>query len=315
LGYATLFGAPTGGTPNHYGNIGSFTLPNSRLQINYSTRFFSSSVRTDALFPDVPVALASSDYFARFDPVLASLNVSVPVTRPPSGIAVVNAATLRAGDPVSPGSLATAFGDFSQLPAADAKGVPWAKSLSGVTVLVNGVAAPLLAVRPTQINFQIPGTTPLGFPEIRITRDGAGVATDVFAVATASPGMFVVPATDISRPGAILNQDSAPNSATAVARRGDIIQIYATGQGPSDPPAEDGLPGGTNPPSISRLSPRVIFGVEPAEVVYSGLSPELPGVWQINARVPDQPSVSGQVPVYVVQGSALSNAVTAWVEK
>src|SRR4029077_20889706 len=125
------------------------------------------------------------------------------------------------------------------------------KSLSGVAVLVNGVAAPLLAVRPTQINFQIPGITPLGFPEIRITRDGADVATDAFAVTAASPGMFVVSATDISRPGAILNQDSALNSATAVARRGDIIQIYATGKGPSAPPAEDGAPGGSNPPSVS----------------------------------------------------------------
>jgi uncharacterized protein (TIGR03437 family) len=315
LGYATLLGMPTGGTPNHYGNIKSFTLPNSRLSVNYSTAFFSSSSRTDALFPDIPISLSSADYFSRFDPVLAALSLPAQPRYASGSIAVVNAANLRAGYPVAPGSIAAAFGDFPAAPASDTADIPWPASLNGVQVLVNNIAAPLLAVRPNQINFQVPGATPAGLPEIRVTLNGSDLGKDVFPTAAAAPGLFIASGTDISRPGAILNEDNRLNGAGAIARRGEAIQIYGTGQGVTNPAVGDGLPGGTDAPSVSLFPTTVVFGSEPGTVLYSGLSPVLPGVWQINVRVPDQPSVSGQIPVYVVQGSAVSTAVTLWVEK
>ena len=46
-----------------------------------------------------------------------------------------------------------------------------------------------------------------------------------------------------------------------------------------------------------------------------GLSAEFPGLWQINVRVPDAPSVAKQVPVFVIgDGGAVSNGVSFWVE-
>ena len=50
-------------------------------------------------------------------------------------------------------------------------------------------------------------------------------------------------------------------------------------------------------------------------VTYSGMSPEFPGLWQINVRLPDAPSIAKQVPLFVIgDGGAVSNAVTVWVE-
>jgi hypothetical protein len=65
-----LAGEPTGGKPNHYGNVMTLTLPNSRLQISYPTQFFSSPITTSALNPDVPVPFPSSAFFQNDDPYL-----------------------------------------------------------------------------------------------------------------------------------------------------------------------------------------------------------------------------------------------------
>jgi uncharacterized protein (TIGR03437 family) len=182
-------------------------------------------------------------------------------------------------------------------------------------VYVNGVAAPLLAVRTTQINFQIPAAARAGLAEIRVALNGTDIAQDFFAVAPSAPGVFVASPTDYAKPGMIVNADSSLNYTSNVAQRGSVIQIYATGQGSTLPPVADGSSGGSDQLSYAQLPVSVMFGYEPGEVLYSGLSPALPGVWQINVRVPKDPSVSGQMPVYLVSGKVVSAAVTLWVEK
>ena len=39
----------------------------------------------------------------------------------------------------------------------------------------------------------------------------------------------------------------------------------------------------------------------------------LPGLWQINAQVP-QSSSTGQVPVFLIAGNLASNGVTLWIK-
>jgi uncharacterized protein (TIGR03437 family) len=56
--------------------------------------------------------------------------------------------------------------------------------------------------------------------------------------------------------------------------------------------------------------PRVYFGADAVEVVFSGLSPAFPGLRQINVRVPESPNVSGQMPVFVAMGGGASNGVS-----
>lgn len=50
---AIFYGEPTGGNVNGYGNVGSLTLPNSKLQISYSMDFFELSDKfKDSFIPD-----------------------------------------------------------------------------------------------------------------------------------------------------------------------------------------------------------------------------------------------------------------------
>ncbi len=68
---AVLIGEPTGGKPNHFGEIQSFTLPNSKLVVSHSTKWFQRfDEDLDAVYPDVPVEVESADFFAGNDPVL-----------------------------------------------------------------------------------------------------------------------------------------------------------------------------------------------------------------------------------------------------
>ena len=68
---ATLFGTPTGGKPNSYGELRSFRLPASGLRVFYSTKYFRM-LEDDppAVEPDVLVEPRAADVFAGRDPVL-----------------------------------------------------------------------------------------------------------------------------------------------------------------------------------------------------------------------------------------------------
>lgn len=60
-------------------------------------------------------------------------------------------------------SIATIFGTNLASAPADARGASLPRQLAGTSVSVNGVAAPLFYVSPSQINFQLPSngdTTP-----------------------------------------------------------------------------------------------------------------------------------------------------------
>ena len=73
---AILIGEPTGGKPNHFGEIKSFELPNSKLTVSHSTKWFKKvDGDPDAVHPSVLIEVGSDDFFAGNDPVLdAALN-------------------------------------------------------------------------------------------------------------------------------------------------------------------------------------------------------------------------------------------------
>lgn len=66
-----FFGEPTGGKPNHFGEVRSFRLPHSNLTVHHSTKYFEIVPGNAAsLFPDHTVRTTADDYFAGHDPVL-----------------------------------------------------------------------------------------------------------------------------------------------------------------------------------------------------------------------------------------------------
>jgi hypothetical protein len=79
---AIFYGEPTGGKPNHYGEIEALTLPNLKIKVSYSTKYFKFVEGDDpSLTPDVPVELTLDDYLALRDPVLEAILAKGPVGR------------------------------------------------------------------------------------------------------------------------------------------------------------------------------------------------------------------------------------------
>jgi uncharacterized protein (TIGR03437 family) len=314
-----LIGGPTGGAVTSFGNVTDLYLINSGLVVYCGTKYFPGyyGFAGNALLPNWFVPVSSADYFARHDPYLRAAMIWPEQYQPPQSVsgspAVVNAASF--GAPVSPGGLATVFGDFPGVSPTLAASMPLTTQLAGVQVTVNGVASPLMGVWPGQINFQIPGGTAVGTAQVAITVPDQPVVTGMVPVVASAPGIFLTDFFDTNRPGAVLTFDNQVTSTTVRAARNDVIQIFATGAGPLTQTVVDGLPAPVSPLAETIASPRVFIGDEEATVEFSGLAPGYIGLWQINARVPDVPTITGQVPLVVVApGGYASNAVTFWVE-
>ncbi len=67
---AILVGQPTGGKPNHYGEVKSVALPHFGMQLFYSTNYFAYLTDSDplTLTPDVLVEFTLADYLMATDP-------------------------------------------------------------------------------------------------------------------------------------------------------------------------------------------------------------------------------------------------------
>jgi uncharacterized protein (TIGR03437 family) len=274
---AILVGEGTGGKPAHFGEVQTFSLPNSGLSVMHSTRAFDGYPwipDRDSVYPALQMRMRSSDYFTRHDPWLAlALARAQRLPRAPEGnVTVVNAASFRVEQAVAPGSFAAGFGTFPASPLA---------------VVVAGRPAEMLAATATQIVFRVPPETPSGVAEIEV-RDGERVVSQGrVEVGPSAPALFVLRGADPTQPGAVLNQDGSVNGRSNPAARGSAVQIFGTGSAVEDVRAW-----------ISGMRARVL---------YSGMVG--PGLWQINAMVPET-GAAGTVPIYIAAGEAMSNAVT-----
>jgi len=224
---------------------------------------------------------------------------------------VLNGASFRPEQPVTPGSWASAFGTFTGVTQTTATVFPLAKTLGGVTVTVDGTDAAVYFVSAGQINFLIPYATVPGVRTIQVKTPSATVNGSV-RVITSGPGLFVKDTA--TRKGAILNEDSTENTSSNMARRGQVIQIYGTGPGALSAAIADGALAPSTPPLVTTKStPQVLIGGVEATVQFTGMAPGLVGVWQVNVFIPDKAFISGRVPVFLSMDGVDSNEVTIFV--
>jgi hypothetical protein len=82
--HTILVGEASGSPPNEYGEVGSFSLPNSKIRIQYTKKYFRLLNHADppALEPDVPVSRSISEFLAGQDRALeAALQYRFPAER------------------------------------------------------------------------------------------------------------------------------------------------------------------------------------------------------------------------------------------
>lgn len=69
-----LIGEPTGQKPNGFGEVREFLLPNSKMRINYATRFWKLlESDPEALMPDIRIEPNYADFSDGRDPIFEAI--------------------------------------------------------------------------------------------------------------------------------------------------------------------------------------------------------------------------------------------------
>ncbi len=193
------------------------------------------------------------------------------------------------GGGVSPGEIVVIFGSGigpPELVALEVLGGRLTTELAGVRVLFDGVPAPLVYVFETQVSAIVPyAMAGAQSTDLVVEYASEMSSTVTLPVENTVPGVFTLDASG-SGQGAILNQDGSLNSETNPADLGDIIVLYATGEGQTIPPGQDGLIAVSEELPAPELEVTARLGGEEADIIYAGAAPFLvAGVMQVNARL------------------------------
>ncbi len=154
--------------------------------------------------------------------------------------------------------------------------------LSGVQVLVNGTAAAVYYISPTQISFQVPAGIS-GTANVQVIRDGLVSNTMSASALASAPGIFPVIVNGTNYPAAVFPDgtyvgDPSVSSAFRAAKPVDTISLFATGLAPS--------PAGTTVGVTQLSGVTITIGSVTINVDFAGLVAV--GEYQINFTVPQQ---------------------------
>jgi uncharacterized protein (TIGR03437 family) len=220
------------------------------------------------------------------------------------------------------GAISVVFGNNFARDTIVAPGVPWPTTLGGVSVLINGVSAPIYFVSANQIDFQFPWQ----FLEqtqvsVVVVVNGVSSTPQTVKLVSAGPDIFTM---NIQGQGAIQIANTAilaapagsvPGVQARPAVRGfDGLSIYCTGLGDVTNRPVSGAAALANPLSPTIAPATVTIGGLPVTVTFSGLSPGFVGLYQVNVQVPLNVPTGNAVPVVLSVGGSASNTVTIAVQ-
>jgi uncharacterized protein (TIGR03437 family) len=237
--------------------------------------------------------------------------------------AVVNGASFESGAGIAPNAMIAIFGQgFAEAGRQRAAGAGdfedgrFPRTLGCVAVEVGGRRAPLAFVGAGQINAQAPAELQgAAAMQVILNPDGAGEMRSALSapvrVSPYSPAFFTLDGKSIAAQHASyeLMADPALVPGGRPARPGDVVILYGTGFGPTEPP----YPAGELAGGAARLRTPIEVSVggtslRAEDVVYAGLSPgSISGLYQVNLRLPAA-LPDGNVPVEVRIGGARTQA-------
>ena len=223
-------------------------------------------------------------------PATIHVSLTVTVPPPPSITSVFNAASLQPG--VSSSAWVSIVGanlsaTTRTWTSADIVGGLLPTSLDGVDVKINGQAAFVYYISPTQINVLAPDDPTVGPVPVQVsnsagksnsaTADKRAFAPAFFTIASRYVAAVHLDGTYVANPNLLSGVTAQP------AKPGEIILLFGTGFGPTAP----ALPAGQVITQAASLANPVTvrIGNIVADVAFAGLTGS--GLCQFNVTVPD----------------------------
>jgi uncharacterized protein (TIGR03437 family) len=229
---------------------------------------------------------------------------------PPVVSSVVNGASFQPGVAanswvtIKGSNLASQTGDWSnaivngKLPA----------TLNGVSVSIGGKPAYIYFTSPGQLNVLAPDLSP-GPVTVTVTTSGGTSSGSTATASQYGPAFFPWPANqpvatrqDFSfavKPGTF------PGATTVAAKPGDVIILWATGFGPTNPAAPAGVAVPSDKIYGTATSPTVTINGSAVIVFGAALAPGSAGVYQIAIQVPNT-LADGDYPIQASIGGVQS---------
>ncbi|MGA2114711.1 MAG: IPT/TIG domain-containing protein [Bryobacteraceae bacterium] len=279
---------------------------------------------------------------------------SATVTLPLAGLSyVINNGSFLSPGTASPGSIATVFANSLGATKDETSGLFPSTSSEGVQVTFNGTAAPMYhliaSATPQQIDLVLPTNLPTsGTVNVQLTTPTALYPNYSLTMVPSNPGFYRIQDPNVPTRFNVIAQfaNSAwialPVSTTAAlglpacgsgisplsecgqpATIGDTLELYATGLGLATPggnPNGTPLATGAIPPVDGSVlyqtptTPVVTIGGIPANVIYSGLAPGYPGLYQVDITVPSGIASGDDVPVVLTILGASDSSTTISIQ-
>jgi uncharacterized protein (TIGR03437 family) len=280
-------------TPYTVGANGSGTLLDNRIAVSSNGQLFLGS------------GLAASDTI-RYELFFGVQTPSVSGTGSgmflnPQGVFNVFSFA-PAGNPIAPGEFINIYG--SGLPAKNASAPPFPTNLGGVQLVINNTPAPIFQITATNVYGVVPYS--ITGPTATIVLVNGGTQSNIITVQVAStaPGVASLAQNGLGA-GAITHANGTVVSTSSPAARGETVVIYLTGLGAVTPPVTDGAP--PTKLTSSNSVQAVYFGataVAASSLLFQGLSPQYPGLYQINVTIPlgVEPSAAVSLAIQTTNG-------------
>jgi uncharacterized protein (TIGR03437 family) len=242
------------------------------------------------------------------------LQPAPPQPPPPSLGSPVEAAGYQAF--LSPGGIASVFGTNLATSTANAGTVPLPTTMGGTnSLMLAGTAVPLFYVSPAQINFQVPWEFS-AFQGVggQVITPGGGSNNIAASVVPAVPGVFTVDSSGSGQGVVTLSSTGQLANTASPALRGQYVTIYCSGLGLVSNQPATGAAARSLPLSNTLLVPTVTIGGLSAAVSFSGLVPNLVGLYQVNAQISEGVEPGPAVALRLYMNGMYSNLVTIAVQ-
>jgi uncharacterized protein (TIGR03437 family) len=227
----------------------------------------------------------------------AVLNLVSKSAANPTITGLVDSASYR--EAYAPGMALSIFGSNLALSTRGASSTPLPTEMDNVSVKINGVAAPLYYISPTQLNVQIPYETPTSGTVTVVVSDNNQAASAKMKMSAVAPGIFT---------------DGSGGISSTTATAGQNVTIYVNGAGALDPSVATGSTPTAGSTSTPRGATLVTVRGLAASTSYVGEPNWSVGILQINFTVPFGVG-TGTVPVVVSIGGVASVSASLTVSR
>jgi uncharacterized protein (TIGR03437 family) len=223
---------------------------------------------------------------------------------------IVHAASFAPASPLAPGGIVSVFGRNLAAGSSGASTLPLPTSLAGATLSIAGIDVPLFYSSDGQINAQLPfELAPNTRYQAVVKTSDAITVPETITVAVVRPGVFTT-SQDGKGQGVIMDVANRLVDAANPAKAGDVVVVYCTGLGATNPAVRSGEAASTSPLAKVATPVTVTIGGQPATVQFAGLTPGLVGLYQVNVQIPAGVTPSASVPLVITQDGVPSNTVT-----